>query len=189
MTSMNLGTNQDEPRSYKEAIKSPDWPNWQTVMGNEMDQLKKQKTWDLVDLPPNKKALKTRQVYKIKTDQNNQIIKQKARWVVKGFTQQYGIDYEETFANIYRPEVYKMLLYLAAHHNWEIVQWDFKNAFTHADIDKELYIEQLEGFTTTLNKVYKLNKAIYGLTNYPSKTYILYFPKRGKQYSYKVITY
>ena len=149
--------------SYREAIKSPDWPNWQTAMGVEIDQLEKQKTWNIVDLPLNRKALKTRWVYKIKTDQNNQIIKYKARWVVKGFSQQYGIDYEETFANTCRPEVYKMLLYLAAYHNWEIVQWDFKNAFTHADIDKELYIEQLEGVTIILNKVYKLNKALYGL--------------------------
>ena len=56
-----------------------------------------------------------------------------------------------------------MLLYLAAYYNWEIVQWDFKNAFTHTDIDKELYVKQPEGFTTILNKVYKLNKALYGL--------------------------
>jgi len=56
-----------------------------------------------------------------------------------------------------------MLLYLAAYHNWEIVQWDFKNAFTYADIDKELYVEQPEGVTVILNKVYKLNKALYGL--------------------------
>jgi hypothetical protein len=132
-------------------------------MGVEIDQLKKQKTWNIVDLPPNRKALRTRWVYKIKTDQNNEIIKYKARWVVKGFSQQYGIDYEETFANTCRPEVYKMLLYLAAYHNWEIVQWDFKNAFTHADIDKELYVEQPEGATIIPNKVYKLNKALYGL--------------------------
>ena len=52
-----------------------------------------------------------------------------------------------------------MLLYLAAYYNQEIVQWDFKNVFTHADIDKELYIEQLEGVTIIPNKVYKLNKA------------------------------
>ena len=102
-------------------------------------------------------------MYKIKTDQDNQIIKYKARWVVKGFTQQYSIDYKETFTNTCHPEVYKMLLYLAAYHNWEIVQWDFKNAFIHADINKELYIEQLEGVTTIPNKVYKLNKALYGL--------------------------
>jgi hypothetical protein len=56
-----------------------------------------------------------------------------------------------------------MLLYLAAYHNWEIIQWDFKNAFTHADIDKELYVEQPECATIILNKVYKLNKALYGL--------------------------
>ena len=56
-----------------------------------------------------------------------------------------------------------MLLYLAAYYNWEIVQWDFKNAFTHTEVDKELYMEQLEGFTTILNKVCKLNKALYSL--------------------------
>ena len=54
-----------------------------------------------------------------------------------------------------------MLLYLAAYYNWEIVQQDLKNAFTHADIDKELYIERLEGITIILNNVYKLNKALY----------------------------
>ena len=110
-------------------------------MGVEINQLEKQKTWNIVDLPPNRKALKTRWVYKIKTDQNDQIIKYKARQVVKGFSQQYGIDYEETFANTCRLEVYKMLLYLAAYYNQEIVQQDFKNAFTHTNIDKELYIE------------------------------------------------
>ena len=65
--------------------------------------------------------------------------------------------------NTCRLEVYTMLLYLAAYHNWEIVQWDFKNAFIHTDIDKELYVEQPEGFTIILNKVYKLNKALYSL--------------------------
>ena len=54
-----LGTNQNKPRSYKEAIKSPDWPHWQTAMGAEIDQLEKQKTWNIVDLLPDRKALKT----------------------------------------------------------------------------------------------------------------------------------
>ena len=56
-----------------------------------------------------------------------------------------------------------MLLYLAAYYNWEIIQRDFKNAFTHTNIDKELYVEQPEGVTAILNKVYKLNKALYSL--------------------------
>ena len=60
-----------------------------------------------------------------------------------------------------------MLLYLVAYHDQEIVQWDFKNAFTYADIDKELYVEQPEGATIILNKVYKLNKALYGLKQSP----------------------
>ena len=59
--------------------------------------------------------------------------------------------------------MYKILLYLAAYHNWEIVQWDFKNAFTHTEIDKELYVKQREGVTIVPNKVYKLNKALYSL--------------------------
>jgi hypothetical protein len=56
-----------------------------------------------------------------------------------------------------------MLLYLAAYYSWEIVQWDFKNAFMHTDIDKELYIKQPKGVTIIPNKVYKLNKALYCL--------------------------
>ena len=64
-----------------------------------------------------------------------------------------------------------MLLYLAAYYNWEIVQQDFKNAFTHAKIDKKLYVKQLEGVTIVLNKVYKLNKALYGLKQLSRQQY------------------
>ena len=163
--------NNNEPNSYKEAVNSPNKKEWQEAMNIEIKQLNKQNTWELVQLPSNRTSLKGRWVYKIKTDKDNKIIKYKARWVVKGYNQLYGIDYEETFANTYRPEIYRLLFALAAYYNWEIIQWDFKNAFTHADLDKEIYVEQPHGFLNNKYKVCKLNKALYGLKQAPRQWY------------------
>ena len=81
-----------------------------------------------------------------------------------------------------------MLLYLAAYYNWEIVQWDFKNAFTHAEIDKELYIKQLEGVTIVPNKVYKLNKALYGLKQLLKQWYNYLVNNLKKEGFYPIFT-
>jgi hypothetical protein len=141
-------------------------------MQEEINQLTKQNTWDLVDLPNNRKALKGRWVYKIKTDQNNNIIKYKARWVVKGYNQIYGLDYLDTFANTTRIEAIRLLLFLAADKNLEIKQLDFKNAFLHAEIEEEIYVEQPIGFYKNKTKVCKLNKTLYGLKQSPRAWYL-----------------
>ena len=121
-------------------------------MNSKINQLLDLKTWDLVKLPPNKIPIKGRQVYKIKTNQNGNIAKYKARWVVRGYSQQYSVDYLETFANTVKPEVIRILLYLATYNNYEIVQWDIKNAFVHADIDEEIYVEQPTGYTQKMSQ-------------------------------------
>jgi hypothetical protein len=154
-----------EPSNFNQAISSPDKDKWLKAMNIELDELIKQRTWDLVDLPPNRSITKGRWVFKIKTNSNNKITKYKARWVVKGFTQIEGLDYTETFASTARPEVYRLLFAIANYYNWHIKQWDVKNAFVHADIDTDLYIEQPIGFINQKHpkKVCKLNKALYGL--------------------------
>ena len=146
-------------------------------MNSEMNQLEALKTWVLVELPPNKTAIKGKWVYKIKTDKDGKIAKYKARWVVKGFTQEYGVNYLETFANTVKPEVIRILLYLATYQDYIIVQWDIKNAFVHADIDKEIYVKQPTGYTQKMSQnspitsqnqiVCKLKKALYGLKQSP----------------------
>ena len=87
----------------------------------EILQLEALKTWDLVKLPPGKTPIKGKWVYKVKTDKNGNIAKYKARWVVKGFTQKYGVDYLETFTNTVKPEVIRILLYLATYLDYKIV--------------------------------------------------------------------
>ena len=110
----------NEPKTYKEAINSADNTTWFNSMKREIDDLYAQNTWSLVYLPPNRKALKGRWVYKIKTDHNNNIITYKARWVVKGYSQVLGLDYKETFSNTSRPKLYRLLFSLIAYYNWEI---------------------------------------------------------------------
>jgi hypothetical protein len=86
-----------EPHSYREAS----FNNlWQAAMTEELDALSRNRTWDLVDLPPDKSVVCCKWVFKIKTRSDESIDQYKARLVAKGFTQEYGIDYKETFAQL-----------------------------------------------------------------------------------------
>ena len=152
-----------DPNSYKEAINGTDSQNWQKAMEREIQELKDQKTWTLTKLPSNRKALKGRWVYKTKTNPYGAILRYKARYVVKGYLQQFGIDYSDTFANTIRPNIYRALFYLTAEKDWEIHQWDVKSAFNTAKIDEEIYVEQPIGFIKDKQLVCKLNKSLYGL--------------------------
>ncbi|PSR81443.1 hypothetical protein PHLCEN_2v6371 [Hermanssonia centrifuga] len=117
-------------------------------------------TWELVDLPEGQKAIKCKWVYTIKADGCY-----KARLVAKGFSQQYGIDCEETFSPVARWESICFLLAHAALENWEIESLDVKTAFLYGKLDEEIYMEQPEGFMKKKMgaKVCRLRKAIYGL--------------------------
>ena len=131
----------NEPNTYKEALNSDKSQEWLNAMKIEIDKLIKQNTWNLTTLPNNRTPLRGKWVYKIKTDINNNIIKYKARWVVKGFNQVLGVDYLDTFSTTCRPESYRIIFILAMQNGWKLYQYDVKNAFVHADIDKEIYIE------------------------------------------------
>jgi hypothetical protein len=161
----------DEPSTYAEAVGCTNKEHWIQAMKLELDQLSEQNTWELVHPLPNRKPLRGRWVYKIKTDKDNNIIKYKARWVVKGYSQVYGLDYLETFANTTRIEIIRFLLFLAAYLDLEIMQLDFKNAFVHAPIDSDVYVEQPTGFHQDPTKVCKLRKSLYGLKQAPRAWY------------------
>jgi len=134
--------------------------DWTKACEYEIDALSKNKTWELVDLPSGRKAVKSKWVFKLKADGRH-----RARLVAKGFTQIPGIDYDETFSPVARFESIRLLLALAALEDWEIHQLDVKSAFLNGVLDEEIYMEQPQGFIITgkENQVCRLKKAIYGL--------------------------
>ncbi len=126
----------------------------------EIDALTKNGTWTLVDLLTGQKAVRSKWVFKWKIDMHYRV-----RLVAKGFTQIFGLDYDETFSPVARFESLRLLLALAALEDWEIHQMDVKSAFLNGLLDEEIYMEQPEGFVDPdhSDKVCLLNKAIYGL--------------------------
>ncbi|WJZ98237.1 hypothetical protein VitviT2T_016777 [Vitis vinifera] len=98
-----------------------------------MNALLKNRTWEIVDLPKEKKTVKCKWAFTIKCKPNGSIERYKARLVAKGFTQTYGIDYQETFAPVARINSIRILLSLTVHFNWPLHQLDVKNAFLNGD--------------------------------------------------------
>ena len=149
-----------DPLTYREAMGSDLADEWQSACQYEIDALAKNGTWTLVDLPTGRKAVKSKWVFKRKSDGRF-----RARLVAKGFTQVQGIDYDETFSPVARFESLRLLLALAALEDWEIHQMDVKSAFLNGLLDEEIYMEQPQGFVASgqSDKVCLLKKAIYGL--------------------------
>jgi hypothetical protein len=115
-------------------------PLWQTAMKEELDDLHKNNTWDMVDLPPGKSVVRCKWVYKIKTCSDGTVDRYKARLMARGFTQEYGVDYEESFAPVARLTFVRALLAIAASRHWSLCQMDVKNASVNGDLSEEVYI-------------------------------------------------
>ena len=112
-------------------------------------------------------------VYKTKYNADGKVEKHKARLVAKGFSQQLGIDYNETFAPVARLDTVRMILSIAAQKNWKVYQMDVKSAFLNGILEEEVYIKQPLGYEILgeEHKVYKLKKALYGLKQAPRAWY------------------
>ncbi|GKG22088.1 retrotransposon protein, putative, ty1-copia subclass, partial [Tanacetum coccineum] len=122
---------------------SDKWPN---AMNVEMQSMKDNEVWDLVDLPPNGKTVGSKWLFKKKTDMDGAIHTYKARLVTKGYTQTPRIDYEETFSPVADIRAIRILIALAAFYDYEIWKMDVKTAFLNGYLSEEVYMEQPEGF-------------------------------------------
>jgi hypothetical protein len=132
------------PASYSEAMRSADADQWSEACQYKIDALAKNGTWELVDLLPGRKAVKSKWVFKLKADG-----RYRTRLVAKGFMQIPGVDFDETFSPVARFESLRMLLALAALEDWHIHQMDVKSAFLNGVLDEEIFMEQPQGFITT----------------------------------------
>lgn len=152
-----------EPVTIKEAMSSSNSAEWKDAMSDEMNSLMENQTWTLVNLPNGKKPLKTKWVFNIKEDTSGKMIRYKARLVAKGCSQQYGIDYEETFSPVVRYSTIRILIAMAVKKGLKIDQMDAITAFLQGELSDEIYIEQPDGFKDGSKKVCRLKKAMYGL--------------------------
>jgi len=159
-----------EPVTLEEAAGDE---NWIKAMDEEIKAIEKNKTWELTELPANKKPIGVKWVYKTKYKPNGEIDRYKARLVAKGYKQKPGIDYFEVFAPVARLDTICMLISLSAQNNWKIHQRNVKSAFLNGTLEEERYVEQPAGYLVKgkEDKVYRLKKALYGLKQAPRAWY------------------
>ncbi|GMF35180.1 unnamed protein product [Phytophthora fragariaefolia] len=135
-----------EPKTYKAAMASSYAREWRAAAKSEYQSLMDNKTWILVPPPKGRRVLQNRWVFVVKYTGTGDIDRFKARLVIKGFLQQYGIDYDEIFSPVIRTEVLRLLLIIATYLDFEIHQMDVKTAFLNGVLTEEIYMAQPEGF-------------------------------------------
>nr|GEX77291.1 hypothetical protein [Tanacetum cinerariifolium] len=154
-----------EPANYKVVLLDPEFKKCLDAMNVEMQSMKDNDVWILVELPPNARTVGSKWLFKKKTDVDGAVYIFKARLVAKGFTQTYGVDYEETFSPNANIRAIRILIAIAAYYDYEIWKMDVKTAFLNGHLSEEVYMEQPEGFVNPKypNHVCKLKRSIYKL--------------------------
>ncbi|GJT32115.1 retrovirus-related pol polyprotein from transposon TNT 1-94 [Tanacetum coccineum] len=159
-----------EPKNIKEAMADHSWIE---SMQDELNQFERLQVWELVPRPEGKNVIALKWLWKNKCDAENIVVRNKTRLVAKGYKQEEGIDFEESFAPVARLEAVRMFIAYAAHKNITIFQMDVKTAFLNGPLKEEVYVSQPEGFIDPEfpDHVYRLKKALYGLKQAPRAWY------------------
>ena len=160
-----------EPHTRKAALASTECNQWEQAMQEEYDSLLENKTWEVVDRPTNRKVLTGRWVFKRKLGSDGDVARHKARFVVRGFSQIYGLDFDETYASVVKSASYRILFALQARYGWKCHQMDIKTAFLNGDLEHEIFVEPPDGYPETSDQVLKLRKSLYGLKQAPRQWY------------------
>ncbi|GKE59090.1 retrovirus-related pol polyprotein from transposon TNT 1-94 [Tanacetum coccineum] len=147
--------------------------SWIESMQDELNQFERLQVWELVPRPEGKNVIALKWLWKNKCDVENIVVRNKTRLVAKGYKQEEGIDFEESFALVARLEAVRMFIAFAAHMNITIFQMDVKTDFLNGPLKEEVYVSQPEGFIDSEfpNHVYRLKKALYGLKQAPRAWY------------------
>ncbi|KAG8497203.1 hypothetical protein CXB51_008568 [Gossypium anomalum] len=176
---------QDEPRTYQEAVASPDSEKWLEAMRSEMDSMYENQVWTLIDPPEGVKPIGCKWVFKKKTDMDGNVQTYNGQLVAKVFRQIHGVDYDETFSPVAMFKSIRILLAIAAFHDYEIWQMDVKTAFLNGKLEEDVYMTQPEGFVDPKNagKICKLQRSIYGLKQ-ASRSWNLHFNDAIKEFGF-----
>ncbi|GJU81750.1 retrovirus-related pol polyprotein from transposon TNT 1-94 [Tanacetum coccineum] len=147
--------------------------SWIESMQDELNQFERLQVWELILRPEGKNVIALKWLWKKKCDAENIVVRNKTRLVAKGYKQEEGIDFEESFTPVARLAAVRMFIAYAAHKNITIFQMDVKMAFLNGPLKEEVYVSQPEGFVDPEfpNYVYRLKKALYGLKQAPRAWY------------------
>nr|GFB04643.1 retrovirus-related Pol polyprotein from transposon TNT 1-94 [Tanacetum cinerariifolium] len=159
-----------EPKTYKEALTQSCWIE---AMQEELSEFERLEVWELVPRPDQVMVITLKWIYKVKLDKLGGILKNKAHLVARGYRQEEGIDFEESFALVARLEDIRIFLAYATHKNMVVYQMDVKTAFLNGNLREEVYVSQPDGFVDpdNPNHVYKLKKDLYRLKQAPRAWY------------------
>ncbi|CAI7902055.1 unnamed protein product [Closterium sp. NIES-54] len=160
-----------EPKTLAEALSGPDAEKWKQSVKEEYDSLLENETWELCELPPGKKAISSKLIFRHKYGPDGELTRYKSRLVAKGLQQTKGKDFDEIFAPVGKGTTLRVMLGMAANRGWRIKQMDITTAFLNGIILEELYMLQPEGLDDGSGRVCRLKKAIYGLKQAPRAWY------------------
>lgn len=158
-------TNSSDPLTLSQALKRPDWLKWEAAISEELKALEAFDTFEVCDLPPGKRPVGCKYVFKIKYKPDGSVEKYKVRLVAQGFLQQEGIDYNEIFAPVVDSTSISLLLSIANQEDWELEQMDVVTAFLHGRLEEEVYmkIPPYMNIPNSEHKVLRMKGALYGL--------------------------
>ena len=148
------------PNSAKDAIKDP---NWKAAMDREFKSLEDNDVWELVKPPPGQGIISGKWHFAHKLDEKGNVVKYKARFVARGFTQTPGIDYHDTYSPTAKLSTLRTVLATGVKLGMQFKQMDIKTAYLNAPIQEDIYMEQPEGYHKDRQMVCKLKRSLYGL--------------------------
>ncbi|GKB27392.1 retrovirus-related pol polyprotein from transposon TNT 1-94 [Tanacetum coccineum] len=159
-----------KPKNFKSAIAEDCWFQ---AMQDEIHKFNRFQVWELVPQPDRVMIIALKWIYKVKLDEYGDVLKNKAWMVAKGYRQEEGIDFEESFGSVARIKAIRIFIANAASKNMTIYQMDVKTALLNGELKEEVYVSQPEGFIDPdhLTHVYRLKKALYGLKQAPRAWY------------------
>ncbi len=144
-------------------MKNLDCDKWIIVMKNENISLLINKTWILTNTFKDKRIFRDKWVYKIKKERRDEILRYKARWIIRDFEQVENLNYTKTFVSMIKSMSYKVMYVIVVVNDWKIEQMNVKIVFLYEKIHENVYVMQSTNFEQSINQVCKLNKALYDL--------------------------
>ena len=160
----------EEPLDFSSASQHAEW---QLAIQKEVDAIPRNRTWDIIDRPSDRKPITAKWIFEIKRTAKGVVNRLKARIVARGFQQKEGIDYNEIFAPVVKWSTILLILALATKYNWPLHQMDIISAFLNGTINEDILMEIPEGFPSAGDntKVCQIKQALYGLKQSPKAWY------------------